>query len=59
MMVHVLYPPRQLQVPLLCPHLCQHRQPRWGCLSLLLLGLLLPLLLLLLLHLYHTQKQIG
>jgi len=53
MVMHVLYPPRQLQVPLLCLRLCKQEQTRLNYLSLslllLLLLLLLPTLLLLLL----------
>jgi hypothetical protein len=52
MVVHVLNPPRQLQVPLLCLRLCKQEQTRLDYLSLsllLLLLLLLPTLLLLLL----------
>jgi hypothetical protein len=52
MAMNVLYPPRQLQVPLLCLRLCKQEQTRLDDLSLsllLLLLLLLPILLLLLL----------
>jgi hypothetical protein len=48
--MYALYPPRQLQVPLLCLRLCKQVQTRLDYLSLLLLLLLLlPIRLLLLL----------